>query len=143
MKANQAKFPVRLMCRLLEVSASGFYAWDGRALSKRALEDIALSAKIHAIHRGSRESYGVPRIHAELADEYGIHVGKKRVARLMRAAGLRGVSRRRFVRTTVADIYADLPPDLVDRNFHIGQIDRLWVADITYGTPRRCRSPPH
>ena len=132
MKANQAKFPVRLMCRLLGVSASGFYAWDERPLSERALEDIALSAKIHAIHRGSRESYGVPRIHAELADDYDIHVGKKRVARLMRAAGLRGVSRRRFVRTTVADIYADLPPDLVDRNFQIDQLDRLWVADITY-----------
>jgi putative transposase len=131
-KANQASFPVRLMCRLLGVSASGFYAWDGRPLSKRALEDIALSAKIHAIHRGSRESYGVPRIHAELADDYDIHVGKKRVARLMRAAGLRGVSRRRFVRTTVVDRYADLPPDLVDRNFQIDQLDRLWVADITY-----------
>ena len=91
-----------------------------------------MSAKIHAIHRGSRESYGVPRIHAELADDYDIHVGKKRVARLMRAAGLRGVSRRRFVRTTVVDIYADLPPDLVDRNFQIDQLDRLWVADITY-----------
>jgi len=125
-------FPVRLMCRLLGVSASGFYAWDERPLSKRALADIALSAKIHAIHRGSRECYGVPRIRAELADDYGIHVGKKRVARLMRAAGLRGVSRRRFVRTTVADIHADLPPDLVDRNFSIRELDRLWVADITY-----------
>jgi putative transposase len=120
------------MCRLLGVSASGFYAWDERPLSKRALTDIALSAKIHAIHRGSRECYGVPRIHAELTDDYGIHVGKKRVARLMRAAGLRGVSRRRFVRTTVADIHADLPPDLVDRNFSIRELDRLWVADITY-----------
>jgi putative transposase len=131
-KANQANFPVRLMCRLLGVSASGFYAWDERPLSKRALEDIALTAKIHAIHRASRECYGVPRIHAEFADDYGIHVGKKRVERLMRAAGLHGVSRRRFVRTTVADIYADLPPDLVDRNFQIDQLDRLWVADITY-----------
>ncbi len=120
------------MCRLLGVSASGFYAWDERPLSQRALADIALSANIHAIHRRSRECYGVPRIHAELADDYGIHVGKKRVARLMRAAGLRGVSRRRFVRTTVADIHADLPPDLVDRNFRINEIDQLWVADITY-----------
>jgi hypothetical protein len=93
---------------------------------------VALTAKIHAIHRRSRESYGAPRIHAELADEHGIHVGRKRVARLMRAARLRGVSRRRFVRTTVPDIHADLPPDLVDRNFRIGELDRLWVADITY-----------
>lgn len=132
MKANQATYPVRAMCRLLGVSVSGFYAWDERPLSKRALQDVALTAKIHAIHRRSRESYGVPRIHAELADEHGVHVGRKRVARLMRAAGLRGVSRRRFVRTTVADVHADLPADLVDRNFRIGELDRLWVADITY-----------
>ena len=101
-------------------------------MSKRTLQDVALTAKIHEIHRRSQQSYGVPRIHAELADEYGVHIGRKRVARLMRAASLRGVSRRRFVRTTVADIYADLPPDLVDRNFRIGELDRLWVADITY-----------
>jgi putative transposase len=130
--ANQATYPVRAMCRLLGVSVSGFYAWNERPLSKRALRDIALTAKIHEIHRRSHESYGVPRIHAELADEHGVHIGRKRVARLMRAAGLRGVSRRRFVRTTVADIHADLPPDLVDRNFRIGELDRLWVADITY-----------
>ena len=132
MKANQATYPVRVMCRLLEVSASGFYAWDERPLSKRALQDIALTVKIHAIHRLSRECYGVPRIHAELAQEHGIHVGRKRVARLMSAAGLRGVSRRRFVRTTVADAHAHLPPDLVDRDFRIAELDRLWVADITY-----------
>jgi putative transposase len=131
-KANQATYPVRMMCRLLGISASGFYAWDERPLSKRALEDVALTAKIHAIHRQSRECYGVPRIHAELAQEHAIHVGRKRVARLMRAAGLRGISRRRFVRTTIADKYAHLPPDLVDRNFRIGELDRLWVADITY-----------
>jgi putative transposase len=141
--ANQATYPVRVLCRLLGVSVSGFYAWDERPMSKRALQDVALTAKIHEIHRRSQQSYGVPRIHAELADEYGVHIGRKRVARLMRAASLRGVSRRRFVRTTVADIHADLPPDLVDRNFRIGELDRLWVADITYGTPRRCRSPPH
>jgi putative transposase len=131
-KANQATYPVRVMCRLLGISASGFYAWNERPLSKRELADIALTAKIHAIHRQSRECYGVPRIHAELAQEHAIHVGRKRVARLMRAAGLRGISRRRFVRTTVADGYAHLPPDLVDRNFRIGELDRLWVADITY-----------
>jgi putative transposase len=131
-KANQATLPVRVMCRLLGVSVSGYYAWLERPPSRRALQDVALTAKIHAIHRRSRESYGAPRIHAELADEHGIHVGRKRVARLMCAARLRGVSRRRFVRTTVPDIHADLPPDLVDRNFRIGGLDRLWVADITY-----------
>jgi putative transposase len=132
MKANQVKYPVRLMCRLLGVSASGFYAWDERPASRRALADIALTAKIHTIHRLSRESYGVPRIHAELADEHGIHVGKKRIARLMRAAGLRGVTRRGFVRTTVQDPTATMPLDRVNRNFTIDRIDTLWVADITY-----------
>jgi len=131
-KTSQATYPVRVMCRLLGISASGFYAWDERPLSKRALEDVALTAKIHAIHRQSRECYGVPRIHAELADEHGLHVGRKRVARLMRVAGLRGISRRRFVRTTTPDDQAVLPPDLVDRNFRISELDRLWVADITY-----------
>jgi putative transposase len=131
-KANQATYPVRVMCRLLAVSVSGFYAWRDRPPSRRALRDIALTAKIHVIHRQARECYGAPRIHAELSDEHGIHVGRKRVARLMRAAGLRGVSRRRFVRTTVPDCYAHLPPDLVDRNFRISELDRLWVADITY-----------
>lgn len=132
MKANQATYPVRVMCRLLGISASGFYAWDERPPSRRSLQDIALTVKIHTIHRLSRECYGAPRIHAELADEHNIRVGRKRVARLMRAARLRGASRRRFVRTTISDIHAVLPADLVDRNFRIGQLDRLWVADITY-----------
>lgn len=132
MKANQAAYPVRVMCRLLGVSASGFYAGLERPLSRRAHQDILLSAKIHAIHQLWRESYGAPRIHAELTQEHAIHVGRKRVARLMRRAGLRGVSRRRFVRTTIADRRARLPPDLVDRNFRISELDRLWVADITY-----------
>lgn len=132
MKANQAIYPVRLMCRLLGVSASGFYAGRERPTSRRALDDIALTAQIHAIHARSRESYGAPRVHAELVDGYGQQVGHNRVARLMKAAGLRGISRRRLVRTTVADIHAPLPADLVDRNFRILELDRLWVADITY-----------
>ena len=132
MKANQATHPVRVMCRLLGISASGFYAWLQRAPSRWALQDIALTVKIHTIHRLSRECYGAPRIHAELADEHQVRVGRKRVARLMRAAGLCGVSRRRFVRTTVVDMHAHQPPDLVDRNFRSSELDRLWVADITY-----------
>ena len=132
MKANQASHPVRLMCRLLGVSASGFYVGRERGRSRCALANIALTAQIHAIHERSRESYGAPRIHAELVDAYGLHVGHNRIARLMKSAGLRGISRRRFVRTTVADIHAHLPADLVDRNFRIHELDRLWVADITY-----------
>lgn len=120
------------MCRLLGVSASGYYAWRDRPTCQRALQDVWLTAKIHAIHRLSQESYGAPRIHAELTLEHSIHIGRKRVARLMRVAGLRGISRRRVVRTTTPDKQAILTPDLVERNFHILALDRLWVADISY-----------
>jgi len=132
MSANQATFPVRVMCRTLGVSASGFYAWCRRPMSARAVADIALTAKIHAIHRRSGEAYGAPSIHAELADEHQIYVGRKRVARLMRAAGLKGLQPCRFVRTTVTDPAADHALDKVDRNFSAAGPDRLWVADITY-----------
>ena len=132
MKANQATHPVRVMCRMLKVSASGFYAWDERPLSARARADIGLTARIHAIHRRSRGAYGAPNIHAELADDHQIFVGKKRVARLMRAAGLKGVMPQRFVRTTVSDAANAVMTDLVDRQFKADGPDQLWVADITY-----------
>jgi len=132
MKANQATFPVRVMSRLLGVSASGFYAWVGRPSSARAVEDIGLTALIHAIHRRSGGAYGAPSIHAELADDYQRRVGTKRVARLMRAAGVQGVQVRRFVATTVGDPMADRARDQVDRQFTAAGPDRLWVADITY-----------
>lgn len=132
MKANQATHSVRMMCRLLEISKSGFYAWLHRPLSLRARSDLALTAKIHAIHRRSREAYGAPMIHAELADDHEIRVGCKRVARLMRLAGLRGVQMKRFVRTTIADADSALAVDHVDRCFEASAPDRLWVADITY-----------
>ena len=132
MSANQATFPVRAMGRLLGVSASGFYAWVKRPPSARALTDIALTAKIHAIHRRSAGSYGAPSVHAELADDHGIFVGRKRVARLMSAARLKGLQWRRFVTTTVSDPMADRALDKVNRQFIAAGPDRLWVADITY-----------
>ena len=120
------------MCRVLGVSKSGFYAWSERPLSKRGREDIALSAKIHEIHRWSRGVYGAPNVHAELGDAHGIKIGCKRVARLMRAAGLKGVMPKRFVTTTVRDEAAATSVDLVDRQFKADGADQLWVADITY-----------
>jgi putative transposase len=120
------------MSRLLGVSASGFYAWKDRPLSKRAVEDIGLTAKIFAIHRRSGEAYGAPSITAELADDHDTHVGKKRVARLMRAAGIKGLAPAKFVTTTVADPEADRALDKVDRQFAADGPDQLWVADITY-----------
>jgi putative transposase len=121
------------MCRVLKVSKSGFYAWSSRPMSARTRADIELTARIHEIHRRSNGIYGAPNIHAELADNYGIRVGCKRVARLMRAAGLRGVMPPRFVTTTMRDA-ANLVKthDLVDRQFKADGPDQLWVADITY-----------
>jgi len=129
--AHQAVHPIATMCRVLGVSPSGYYAWRERPLSRRARADVKLSAEIQAIHRESRGTYGVPRIHAELA-ERGIAVGRKRIARLMRGAGLQGVSRRKAFRTTVRDETARPAPDLVERHFTAARPDQLWVADITY-----------
>ncbi|MGH8239512.1 MAG: IS3 family transposase [Steroidobacteraceae bacterium] len=131
-KANQARYPVRMMCRLLKVSVSGFYASLERPMSAHERADITLTATIHAIHHHSHETYGAPRVHAELADDYDVHVARKRVARLMRAARLKGVQKRRFVRTTVSDPTERWAPDLVERDFTVTRPDVLWVADVTY-----------
>src|SRR6202030_3073571 len=130
-RANQAMHAIVTMCRVLGVSASGYYARLTPAPSARARTDAQLSVRIAAIHQRSRATYGAPRIHAELAAE-GIHVGCKRVARLMANAGLYGVSRRPWVTTTVRDRDARPAPDLVERNFVAAAPNRLWVADITY-----------
>jgi putative transposase len=131
MKANQATWPITTMARLLKVSTSGFYAWLGRGPSKRARSDADLLARIQAIHTRSRGTYGMPRIHVELVHQ-GVHVGRKRVARLMRIAGLCGVSRRRWITTTRRQPDARPAPDLVQRHFSADAPNRLWVADATY-----------
>ena len=131
MRANQAAYPVATMCRLLGVSTSGFYAWRDRAPSARAQLDAQLLVQIREVHQRSRQTYGRPRVHAELAEQ-GVRVGPKRVGRLMRAAGLQGVSRRKGIYTTVRDVNARPAPDLVQRCFAAERADQLWVADITY-----------
>ena len=131
MSANQAVFPIATMARVLGVSPAGYYAWRRRRPSARANSDGELLKRIRTIHASSRGTYGAPRVHAELRAE-GRHVGKKRVARLMRQAGLTGVSRRRGMRTTQRDETARPAPDLVARDFTAAAPNRLWVADITY-----------
>ena len=131
MTAHQAMHRVATMCRVLDVSSSGYYAWRKRALSPRACADLALTAQIQVIHRESRGTYGAPRIHADLTAA-GTHIGRKRVARLMRGAGVQGVSRRKPFQTTVRDETARPAPDLVDRQFTAAGPNQLWVADITY-----------
>jgi len=129
--AHQAEFHVTTMCRVLGVSTSGYYAWRSRKKSQRRSADEALSERIEQIHRQSRGTYGSPRVHAELRAE-GKRVGRKRVARLMRASSLAGVSRRKSFRTTRRDPEARPAPGLVDRNFTADGPNKLWVADITY-----------
>jgi putative transposase len=129
-KANQAEHRVRIMCRALDVSPSGFYAWRKREPSSRAKADAEVSRRIHVIHEQSRATYGVPRVHAVLAAD-GFFVGRKRVARLMKAAGLEGVSRRKKYRSS-RDKDARPAPDLVERDFTATAPNQLWVADITY-----------
>lgn len=127
---HQAEHRVATMCRVLGVSTSGYYAWRSRPPSGRAGEDAVLRQQIEVIHAVSRGTYGAPRVHAELAAQER-HVGRKRVARLMRAAGLQGVSPRKWVTTTVRD-GTDGVPDLVEREFTADGPNQLWVADITY-----------
>jgi putative transposase len=130
-KSNRAAFSVSTMCRVLGVSSSGYYAWRNRGPSSRSLADEALTERIRQIHEESRRTYGVPRVHFELVEKGG-RIGRKRVARLMKAAGLQGVSRRKGIRTTVRCPEACPAPDLVERDFTAPGPDRLWVADITY-----------
>jgi putative transposase len=130
-KSNRAAFSVSTMCRVLGVSSSGYYAWRNRGPSSRSLADEALTERIRQIHEESRRTYGVPRVHFELVERGG-RIGRKRVARLMKAAGLQGVSRRKGIRTTVRCPEACPAPDLVERDFTAPGPDRLWVADITY-----------
>ncbi len=129
--AEQAHHRIGTLCRVLGVSRAGYYAWRHRPPSARARADGELTRRIHQIHTMSRGTYGSPRVHAEL-QAAGVRCGRRRVARLMRAAGLAGCQRRRRPRTTVPDRQATLAPDLVRRQFRPAAPDRLWVADITY-----------
>jgi len=129
--AEKANYPISLLCRVLRVSRSGYYDWKDRPLSKTARENAVLTEKIRQIHDRSRQSYGYPRVHAELR-ALGVRCSRKRVARLMRKAGLQGCQRGRKKRTTRRDEHATPAPDLVGRNFCTTSLNQLWTADITY-----------
>jgi putative transposase len=130
--AQKAAYPIAVLCRVLRVSRSGYYAWDDRAPSAHAQADATLLAWIKRVHARSRRTYGAPRVRADLAAQ-GECVSRKRVARLMRRAGLRGRGRpKRAVRTTVADPIATPAPNLVARQFTPIAPDRLWVGDLTF-----------
>jgi putative transposase len=130
--AKKAEHSIKTMCRVLGVSRSGYHAWARRPPSARAREDERLTARIREIHRANRRVYGSPRIHAELRMADGVHVGRKRVERLMRAAGITGMVARKRGRTTIRVPGVRVCEDLVDRAFLAAAPNRLWVADITY-----------
>jgi putative transposase len=130
--AEKARTPVSLACRWLGVSRSGYYEWAGRSPSDRALTDAWLTERIRTIHRAHRGVYGAPRIHADLRMAHGIRVSRKRVERLMRAAGISGLVRRRRGRTTIRVPGVRVADDLVERQFRPGAPNVLWIADVTY-----------
>jgi putative transposase len=123
-------YTVALMCRVLGVAPSGYYAWCRRPLSFRAARDRALTPHIRAAFTSSKGRYGSPRVHAELHEEHGI--GRKRVARLMRAEGLRARPRRKFVVTTQSRHDHRIEPNLVARQFDVAAPNQVWVSDLTY-----------
>ena len=131
MRRELGRYPVATACRVLGVSPSGYYAWLTRPPSDRELADEWILSRIKAAHAASDETYGAPRILHDLRDE-GIRVGEKRIARLMRKAGIQGVSRRRRPHTTKRDPKASPAHDLVNRDFTATGPDQLWVSDITY-----------
>jgi putative transposase len=132
MSTNQANFPIATMARVLGVSKAGFYAWRDRPPSAHAQADAALLARVRTVHASSRQTYGAPRVHADLRQRGERH-GRKRIARRMRGVGLAGASHRHGGPTTTQrDRDARPAPDLVDRNFTAYGPNQLWVADITY-----------
>ena len=130
-QAEKAAYPVTILCGVLHIARSGYYAWARRGVSARATADKALSDQITLIHERSRHTYGAPRVHAALRAS-GVRCGSRRVARLMRAAGLAGCRRCRRARTTAADPGRVPAPNLVAGAFAAPVANRLWLGDITY-----------
>ncbi len=128
---NANTYPVRWMCSRLNVSPAGYYGWKNRRLSKRAQRDFELRALIRAAFEASRQTYGSPRIHAELTAA-GHVVGRNKVAELMREMGLKGRRPKRFRKTTQPAAGARIAPDLVNRDFKAPAPNATWVSDITY-----------
>ena len=129
--AKKAEFPVRTMCRVLEVSESGFFSWKGRPASQRQRDDMIYLAHIRTAFELSNRTYGSPRMHRELVDE-GLPMGRRRTARLMRENGLAARQKRRFKRTTDSTHTWPIAPNLLDQDFAAEAPDQKWSADISY-----------
>ncbi len=130
-EAEKAFYPVLVLCRVMQVGRSGFYAWLRRAPSARTQADAVLQSKIDRAFRGSRGTYGSPRVRAQLNAE-GVKVSKRRVARLMRRRGLCGLRKARFTRTTDSRHKLPIAPNLLARNFTATAPNAVWVTDVTF-----------
>jgi len=130
-QSEGAKHPIALMCRVLQVSRSGFHAWVRRAPSEWARYDAWLCEQMKAIHAESRQTYGARRVHRALRHR-GIRVSRKRVERLMRQAGFSGLVPKRFRRTTIRVPGVRVADDLVERSFVPAAANQLWCADVKY-----------
>lgn len=128
--AEKAHFPVAVLCRVMKVSRSGFYAWSTHEESARSIKDRQLEVLVRAAHDGSRKTYGSPRVHADLLAQ-GHRISRKRVIKLMKRAGLRARIRRRYRRHVVAENEQPLPANVLDRNFQPDAPNKVWVADTT------------
>ncbi len=131
-EAEKAEHAISRLCSVLGVTRAGYYAWRSRRPSRRELADQELSGLVGRVFVESLETYGAPRVHAELREAHGVRVSRKRVARLMRQLELEGVSRRgKRRRTTIPDPAARPAPDLVGSRFTAARPNELWLADIT------------
>jgi putative transposase len=130
-REHKGMYPLGLMCRVLGMARSAYYVWLKEAQRRRAQEDGWLLVDIRAAHQASRQTYGSPRIHAELKAR-GIACGRKRVARLMRLEGLKARQKRRFKATTYSDHGLPVAANLLDRDFHPQAPNHAWAADISY-----------
>lgn len=130
-QAEKANFPVTMMCRILQVGRSGFYAWCFRPQSLRAKDDRRLKVQIRASHEASKRRYGSPRIHKDLKAD-GEQVSRKRVARLMKEEGIVGRKKKRFIRTTDSKHHLPVAPNILEREFTAEKPNQRWVGDISY-----------
>lgn len=128
--AEKAVCPITMLCRVLDVSRSGFHAWCRRPPAPRRRSDAQLAAQVIAVHTRSRKTYGSPRVHAELQAN-GVRVGKKRVERLMRENGLEARRKRRFRKTTDSKHSHPIAPNVAARKFEVAAPNRVWAADVT------------
>ncbi len=129
--AEKAQYPIAVLCSVLAVSSSGFYAWRKRPPSQRAKGDALLAVEVRVAHKRGRGTYGSPRVHRELK-AHGHRIGKKRVERLMRQEGIQGQQKRRFRRTTDSNHTQPVAANVLARNFHADAPNTAWVTDVTY-----------